>query len=113
MPAHGWFEVLCSLRRIEKNEKKFEGPSFENLQQYPVELIHLDAHFIAKYGNIDIPYIKAGDHIYIVVSYVNGYQLITRDKGMTEVARQLNVAVFSPNEYLALSCGCPSKITVE
>lgn len=105
MPAHGWFEVLCSLRRIEKVEKKFDG-MFSALQHYPLELIHIDAHFIGKYGNVEIPYAKAGDHIYLVVAYVNGFPLVTWDKGMTNVARELNVAAYTPAEYLALPDAC-------
>ncbi len=98
MPAHGWFEVWCSLRRIERNDNAFAGPVIDGLQQYPLELIHIDSQFILKYGNVDIPYIKAGDHIYLVVAHVEGYRLVTGDKGMTRVARELNVDVCTPSE---------------
>lgn len=100
MPAHGWFEVWCSLRRIEKIDKTFDGPLFEGIMQFPIELIHIDKDFILKYGNIDIPYTRAGDHIFLVVAHVNGYELVTWDQGMTKVAKGLNVAVYSPSEYL-------------
>lgn len=101
MPAHGWFEVWCNLNRIETIDQKFRGVSINGKWQLPLELIHIDADFISKYGNVNIPYAKAGDHIYIVVAYVNGYPLVTTDKGMTKIAREIGVAVFSPAEYLA------------
>jgi len=103
MPAHGWFEVFCSLKRVEQVDRQFKGVSINNKWHFPFELIHIDADFIGKYGNVDIPYIKAGDHIYLVVAYVNGYSLVTTDNGMANIARQIGVSVFSPAEYVALT----------
>lgn len=101
MPAHGWFEIICSLRRIEKIDKAFDGTTIAGLMQFPIELIHIDDKFIAKYGNIDIPYAGAGDHIFLVVAHVNGYELVTWDQGMAKVARELNIDVYTPDVYLA------------
>jgi predicted nucleic acid-binding protein len=102
MPAHGWFEVWCSLKRIEHIDKKFKGISIDGRWNYPIELIHIDDEFIRKYGNVQIPYIKAGDHIFIVVAYVNHYPLVTTDKKMKKIAKELGISVFSPAEYLDL-----------
>lgn len=103
MPAHGWFEVWCSLKRISREDKEFSGPLLGGLMQYPIELIHIDADFILKYGNVDIPRLKAGDHIFAVVAYVNGYPLVTTDRAMTKVSKELGVAVYTPGEYLVCS----------
>ena len=101
MPAHGWFEVHCSLRRIERIDKTFSGVPVGGNWSFPIELIHIDDKFIAKYGNVDIPYTKAGDHIYLVFALTNGYPLVTTDNGMSAVAKQLGVAVYSPAEFVA------------
>lgn len=101
MPAHGWFEVWCSLNRLEHIDKTFKGVSINGQWRFPFELIHIDDHFIKKYGNVKIPYIKAGDHIYLVVAYVNRYPLVTTDNGMAKIAKQIGVSVFSPSEYIA------------
>ena len=101
MPAHGWFEVHCSLKRIEKIDKNFSGSPIGGKWNFPIELIHIDAEFIAKYGNIDIPYTRAGDYIYLVVAHVNRYPLVTTDKGMSTVGKQLGVTVYSPAEFVA------------
>jgi predicted nucleic acid-binding protein len=100
MPAHGWFEVWCNLKRIEKIDKSFKGTSINNLWDIPLELIHIDDKFIGKYGNVEIPYAKAGDHIYLVVAHINNYVLVTTDDGMTKIAKQLNIRVYAPNEYV-------------
>lgn len=101
MPAHGWFEVWCSLKRIEHIDKKFKGVSIDGRWSFPIELIPIDDEFIGKYGNLEIPYIKAGDHIFIVVAYVNRYPLVTTDERMKNVAKGLGISVFSPAEYVA------------
>lgn len=103
MPAHGWFEVWCNLKRIERIDKKFISPTFNGLKSYPVELIHIDDKFISKYGSVDIPYAKAGDHIYLVIAHINKYKLITWDKGMSIIAKSISIDVQNPTEFLSSS----------
>ncbi len=98
MPAHGWFEVQCTLQKLIA-EKRFVGPAIQAQMNYPVELIHIDQPFIQKYAMADIPYIKAGDHIFVAIAKVNGYPLITSDSKMTAVSKQCGVQVFSPTEF--------------
>jgi predicted nucleic acid-binding protein len=99
MPAHGWFEIQCTLQRLIA-EKRFVGPAMQGKMNYPVELIHIDQPFIQKYAMADIPYIKASDHIFIAIAKINDYPLVTSDSKMTDVAKQRNIRVFSPTEYL-------------
>jgi predicted nucleic acid-binding protein len=99
MPAHGWFEVQCTLQRLTA-EKRFIGPAIQDQRNYPIELIHIDKPFIQRYAMVDMPYIKAGDHIFIAIAKVNGYPLVTNDSKMTEVSKQCGVRVFSPIEFL-------------
>lgn len=101
MPAHAWFEVLCTLRRLERNDKSFKGRSVCGNWSYPIELIHIDDAFIKKYGNVDIDYIKAGDHIFLVVAKLNSFPLITIDKKMRDVALTEKIPVFTPEEFMS------------
>ena len=70
---------------------------------HPVSAIldsSVDQPFIQKYAMADIPYIKASDHIFIAIAKINDYPLVTSDSKMTDVAKQRNIRVFSPTEYL-------------
>lgn len=98
MPAHGWYEVQCTLQRLIV-EKRFVGRAIQGKMNSSVELIHIDQPFIQKYAMADIPYIKAGDHIFIAVAKVNGWPLITSDSKMVKVAKQCSIRVYSPAEY--------------
>ncbi|MEW6325130.1 MAG: PIN domain-containing protein [Nitrospirota bacterium] len=98
MPAHGWFEVQCTLQKLIA-EKRFVGPAIQGQMNYPVELVHIDKPFIEKYAMADIPCIKAGDHIFVAMAKVNGYPLVTSDLKMAEVSKQCGVRVFSPMEF--------------
>jgi len=98
MPAHGWFEVQCTLQRLRK-EMRFVGPEIQGQMNYPIELIHIDSTFIQKYSMADIPYIKAGDHIFVAVAKINACRLVTNDSNMTNVAKQCGVLVYSPVEF--------------
>lgn len=99
MPAQGWFEVQCTLQRL-INEKKFKGPVIDGRMNYQVELIHIDKEFILKYSMMDIPYIKAGDHIFIVIAKKNGLPLVTSDNKMIQICNENKVQVYTPDEYL-------------
>lgn len=109
MPAHGWFEVWSNLKRIEHIDKQFKGVSINGEWTFPIELIHIDDSFIKKYGNIEIPYIKAGDHIYLVVAHVNKYPLVTTDNGMAKVAKKIGISVFTPSDFVAQQ-GVPADV---
>jgi hypothetical protein len=99
MPAHGWFEVQCTSQRLSL-ERRFVGPTIAGRMDYPIRLIHIDKAFIEKYAMADIPYIKAGDHIFIAIAKLDGYVLITSDKQAISVAKQCGVRVFEPEEFL-------------
>ena len=99
MPAHGWFEVQCAFQKLIL-ERRFVGPTFAGRMDYPIELIHIDQSFIEKYKMADIPYIKAGDHIFVAIAKVNGYPLITNDSKMITVSKQCGVRVFQPAEFM-------------
>ena len=94
MPAHGWFEVQCTLRRL-RSEGRFVGPIFDGRMEYELRLIHLDEPFIQKYAPIEIPHLKAGDHIYVVVAKANDATLVTNDKKMRAVAIEVGVHALS------------------
>ena len=101
MPAHAWFEILCTLRRLERIDKSFKGRPVQGKWKYPIELIHIDDRFIAKYGNVDLQYIKAGDHIFLVIAKLDGYPLITTDVKMRNVAIEEGILVFNPSEFMS------------
>ncbi|MGH7871529.1 MAG: type II toxin-antitoxin system VapC family toxin [Candidatus Binatia bacterium] len=101
MPSHGWFEVWCNVNRLSDVDRRYLHPVFANKMQLELELIHIDNAFLLKYGNVRLPHTKAGDHIFIVVCAVNKYPLVTWDKKMTEVGKEVGVQVYNPNEYRA------------
>ena len=67
---------------------------------YPIELIHIDNLFIEKYAMADIPYIKAGDHIFVAIAKINGWPLVTSDAKMIAISEQCGVRVFEPAQLM-------------
>ena len=99
MPAHGWFEVQCTLQRL-VSEQRFVGPLIAGGMNYPIRLIHIDEQFIQKYAMVDIPYIKGGDHIFVAMAKVNDCALITSDTKMIKISKTCGVRVFEPVEFM-------------
>jgi predicted nucleic acid-binding protein len=99
MPSHGLFEIWCNLKRIELLDKKYSGQPINGNWIFPIEAIHIDEHFLNKYSNLLLPYIKAGDHIYIAIAKTDGLPLVSTDNGMLRVAKEVGVQAFLPSEY--------------
>lgn len=99
MPMHGWFEINCTLNRI-KNEKGIEPPIIAGRQQAAIEFIHIDDQFLQNYSDVDVPVIKAMDHLFLVVAKKNYLQLVTWDKQMTRAGRECGVDVLNPAEWM-------------
>ena len=65
-----------------------------------VGIIHIDKPFIEKYAMADIPYIKAGDHIFVAMAKTNDCPLITSDAKMITISKECGVRVFKPAEFM-------------
>lgn len=100
MPAHGLFEIMCSLKRLSEIDRTYVHPVLLGKTEYPIEAIHIDYEFIEKYSSVEVPYIKTGDHLFLVVAKYNNYPLITRDGGLTKRAKEAGVKVCTPTEYI-------------
>jgi hypothetical protein len=105
MPAHGWFEVWCNVRRLSEAARSYLHPLISGRMHMALELIHIDAQFIDRYANVPLPYMKASDHIFVVVAKVNEDLLVTRDEGMLKAAKAAGVNAMTPQQFLALSAG--------
>lgn len=99
MPMHGWFEIKCTLNRMKK-EGRAVPPIISESQSMMVELIHIDALFLENYSSVEIPVIKAMDHLFLVVAKKNGLPLITWDKQTMAAGDQCNAQVFNPEEWM-------------
>jgi hypothetical protein len=99
MPMHGWFEISCTLNRIKK-EKGIVPPIIAGRQQMAIEFIHIDDQFLQNYSNVDIPVIKAMDHLFLVVAKKNHLPLVTWDKPMTHAGNECGVDVSNPTEWM-------------
>ncbi len=104
MPAHGWFEILRGHRKF-VIANKVSSPIFNGLQQFPVQLIHIDQQFIEKYGQFDIPNlgddnIKTNDFIYLSIAVKNNLTLVTRDSDILKPIKGKFPMINSPDEWL-------------
>ena len=99
MPMHGWFEINCTLNRIKK-EKDIVPPILAGRQQMAIEFIHIDDQFLQNYSSVDVPAIRAMDHLFLVVAKKNHLPLITWDKQMACAGKQCGLDVYDPTEWM-------------
>lgn len=100
MPMHGWFEISCTLNRIKKN-KGINPPIIDGAKSMLIEFIHIDDEFLANYASVDVPIIKAMDHLFLVVAKKNKLPLVTWDKQMTNAGLKCEVDILNPRKWLS------------
>jgi len=102
IPFHAAFEVQSALRRSVWFER---GRQAEHAQKNREELIlqlfavPIDQAFMDHYPTGDLPYLKAGDLLFLAMAKADNQPLITEDQGLYDKAREAGVAVFKISEY--------------
>ena len=101
IPMHGFFEIQCTMRRLTSIEgKTISSPYNSELKALRIRPQPIDHKFIENYYDVEIPYAKAGDTIYMVMAKKLGLPLITRDNGMYKVSKEAGINVFTISEAL-------------
>jgi predicted nucleic acid-binding protein len=101
MPMHGFFEIQCAMKRMTRVEgRRITSPFNAEVKALHITPQPIDHKFIENYFNVEIPYAKAGDSIYIVMAKKLGLPLVTRDKGMYKVSKKAGINVLSISEAL-------------
>ena len=86
-----------------QKEGRVLPPIVSGRQEMMVEFIHIDAQFLENYASVDIPIIKAMDHLFLVVAKKNKLPLITWDKQMIAAGVKCGVDVATPTDWLQQS----------
>ena len=99
MPMHGFFEIQSTFKRISRIEGlKVESKYNSELKAIKITPVAIDKKFIENYYDVEVPYAKAGDTIYMVIAKKLGLPLITRDNKMYKVAKEAGINVFTVSE---------------
>ncbi|MDA2935402.1 hypothetical protein MYX82_13850 [Acidobacteria bacterium AH-259-D05] len=104
IPMHGIFELTSAImceKRIHGSLSDKSNKRIDESRPLVMEHVPIDQAFITKYMVDEIPDLKSGDMIYVVIARVDGQDLITEDKKMYAEAKRLGVSVFTAQEYIA------------
>lgn len=101
VPMHAVVELKCAIDNERMNPGCGElASAFSDSNPLKLKTISIDQQFIKNYSDLSIPYIKAGDLIYILVAKKHSGILITEDKKQARVAKKLHIETYSVDEYL-------------
>jgi predicted nucleic acid-binding protein len=107
MPMHALFEHACALRN--KKEKGQFRLQHAITQEKPlhVEFVAIDEKFFNDYYDPTLPYLRAGDFIFLAMAAKDGAILITEDDAMFNAAKKARIEVFRLREFLEKYVGTP------
>ena len=98
LPYHALFELGSSMKReiasLNLNKHITEK------RPLLVNMVPIDDSFLQKYMDTSVPYLKAGDLLFVLIAKKEGLKLITEDVAQYEVARAANVEVYKIQDYL-------------
>jgi predicted nucleic acid-binding protein len=63
--------------------------------------VPIDLAFVTKYVRGEVPDLKSGDMIFVMLAKVDGLDLITEDGRMISEARRLGTSAYTIGEYLS------------
>ena len=101
-PLHALFELTCAVQ----NEKMRRGPlkgneSITEERPLDIEYVSIDMPFFSRYFDGSIPYLKAGDLIFVCYAKGEHGVLVTEDDKQLKVATAAGVAVHRLESFLA------------
>jgi predicted nucleic acid-binding protein len=100
LPMHRMFELTCAIRNEGMSSPiKIQRTITEDAPLH-FEAINIDEGFFSKYFDPDIPYLKAGDLIFVSLAKGDGANLITEDNNQYKVAKAAGVKVYRIKEFI-------------
>lgn len=101
VPTYAILEVKCAVDNERMVSKRGEvSKTFSESEPLNMKMINIDQKFLREYLDLGIPYIKAGDLIYILIAKKHDGILITEDVRQAKVARSINVETYKIDEFL-------------
>ena len=100
---HGFFEIVCAIKRrnIETIREPI-GDIVNTWSKIKIEQVPIDRSFLDEYQDYgdQLPYLRAGDFIFLVMAKQMDLPLITLDKQLASKSKQCGVVVFTPERFL-------------
>ena len=103
IPMHAYFEIGAAIQ----NEALISSPSLLRPSSditidapLRVDPIPIDMEFMKKYFHIKLPYIKAGDLIFLAMAKGEDAMLITEDDEQYEKAKAAGIKTYRISEFL-------------
>lgn len=116
VPFHAAIEIMCNISGGVKNNKSIQSPhaaNNPNTIQLMLHSVPINLEFMDLYQMADLPYMKAGDILFLALARAGGVPLITEDLKMYEKAKKIIGAnAFLVTEYLEFvqrNVGKPNK----
>ena len=103
VPIHAVFEIRSGWKNEEMQASPKALPvSTRHIKETPFQIvtIDIDQEFIDEYYRPDLPYLKAGDMIFVAMAKGDGKPLITEDEEMYKKAQTFDVEVYKIQEFL-------------
>jgi predicted nucleic acid-binding protein len=104
VPMHALFDIRSAMlfaktEAMEKGETVQINEDIGETTPLNLDPVPVDDHFFRKYYDPAIPYLKAGDYVYVALAKVDGLILLTEDAAQYKAAKKAGVNVFNAEEF--------------
>lgn len=103
MPMHGFFEVKCAVHRIMHVEGRQVASRYRSFNSGLRMIAQpIDHKFIDDYADVEVPYARAADTIYLVMAKKSGLPFVTRDGPVLWKAKGAGIRAVNISEALTI-----------
>ena len=104
VPMHAMFEIKAAMKDAKmqaetKGEAVQINEDISEMTPLNFDPVPIDGAFFSKYSDAGIPYLKAGDYLYVALAKVDGLILLTEDQAQYDAAVTAGVRVYTAMEF--------------
>jgi hypothetical protein len=96
---HSFFEMAAVLKNLKENNKPY---NFDNDFKLNVSrVVDINEEFVNTYLDVNLPYSKGADCIFLCYSFKEQIEFITEDVQLYKKCKNAGTLVYSMKEYLS------------
>jgi predicted nucleic acid-binding protein len=100
VPYHALFEISATFKRKNRSGTVNAYKGINETNPLQMDTVPVDEAFFSRYFDVALPYLKAGDSLFLAMAKKDGAILITEDNQLYAAAESIGVRVFRISEFL-------------
>ena len=99
-PFHSLFELTAAIKNEKQSAPITVNSAVTRDATLAIRYVPIDAAFFDRYFTLDVPYLKAGDLLFLLLAKGEQVPLVTEDRTLRERAQEAGAEAFAVEAFL-------------